>query len=75
MPVYGPVYSPCNQVCSIDNATGLCKGCFRSLNEIARWGQLSDAQKMTVWRALDAREQQAMQSARALNNPPQSNSK
>jgi uncharacterized protein len=31
--------SPCIQVCRIDSASGLCLGCARSLDEIARWAQ------------------------------------
>jgi predicted Fe-S protein YdhL (DUF1289 family) len=32
------VPSPCISVCRMDAATGLCEGCFRTLDEIAAWG-------------------------------------
>jgi hypothetical protein len=45
----GPVIeSPCNRVCTLDPATGLCLGCGRSLEEIARWTQMTDAERARV---------------------------
>ncbi|MGH8799774.1 MAG: DUF1289 domain-containing protein, partial [Casimicrobiaceae bacterium] len=35
------VASPCTSVCTIDRPTGLCAGCFRTLDEIAGWIDLS----------------------------------
>ncbi len=29
--------------------TALCEGCFRTLDEIAAWGQMNDAGKRAVW--------------------------
>lgn len=40
-----PVLSPCIGICEIA-ADGLCKGCHRSLDEIAGWGGLPDATRM-----------------------------
>jgi uncharacterized protein len=39
------IESPCNRVCTLDPASGLCLGCGRSLAEIARWPQMSDAER------------------------------
>ena len=50
-----PVPSPCTQVCRIDERTGWCEGCARSLNEIAAWSAMSDDDKRAVWNALAAR--------------------
>ena len=36
--------SPCSGVCQLD-AVGLCLGCRRSGAEIARWRQMSDAER------------------------------
>lgn len=47
--------SPCISVCRIDEATGLCAGCDRTLDEIARWGSMTESQKGAVWRSIDAR--------------------
>ena len=49
------VASPCVGVCRIDAATGLCIGCARTLDEIARWSTLDDAARRVVWEALAAR--------------------
>ena len=31
------VASPCTSVCAIDPPTGLCAGCYRTIDEIAGW--------------------------------------
>ena len=49
------VRSPCISVCRIDDATGFCAGCYRSLEEIAGWGMMSDDRKALVWEALGRR--------------------
>jgi len=51
--------SPCISVCRMDAATGLCEGCFRTLDEIAAWGLASDEQRRTVWRQLAQRAMRA----------------
>jgi predicted Fe-S protein YdhL (DUF1289 family) len=52
-----PVPSPCTSVCKIDDATGLCAGCLRTLDEIAAWSVLDDAQRRAVWDAIAARRE------------------
>ena len=47
--------SPCTLVCTVDAATGWCLGCARTLDEIARWGVASDAEKRTILAVLPAR--------------------
>ena len=49
------VPSPCNNVCRMNPDTGLCEGCFRTLDEIAAWSVMSDAEKRTVLARLPAR--------------------
>ncbi|MFZ4757906.1 MAG: DUF1289 domain-containing protein [Burkholderiaceae bacterium] len=44
-----PVRSPCISVCRIDADTGLCEGCSRTLDEIADWGTMPDAERLAVW--------------------------
>ncbi len=44
----GGIPSPCISVCTLDDDTGLCKGCLRSDEEIARWLRMSDAEKTQV---------------------------
>jgi len=36
-------------------STGLCEGCFRTLDEIANWSRMEDHEKRAVWRLLDER--------------------
>ena len=55
------VPSPCISVCRMDPATGLCEGCFRTLDEIVAWGAASPVQKRAIWQAL---------AQRALDPPP-----
>lgn len=50
-----PVSTPCIKVCAVSGQTGLCIGCGRSLNEIARWASLSEAERQTIMAALPAR--------------------
>ena len=40
--------SPCVQTCRMDEATDLCIGCGRTLQEIARWGSMSDAERAAI---------------------------
>ena len=49
--------SPCVNVCRMDAATGWCEGCQRTLQEIAAWSGLADADKHAVWQALPARRE------------------
>jgi uncharacterized protein len=34
--------SPCINICRLDDHTGYCLGCFRTLHEIASWSALDD---------------------------------
>ncbi len=45
----GPAPSPCISVCRMIEATGLCEGCQRTIDEIVRWGGADDAYKRAVW--------------------------
>lgn len=49
------IESPCIRVCNIDAATGLCVGCARTLDEIARWRDLDAAARLRVLAAVEAR--------------------
>ena len=42
------IESPCNKVCVMNEASGLCRGCYRTLDEIASWGMMSDEEKVEV---------------------------
>jgi uncharacterized protein len=46
--------SPCIDVCQLD-VNGVCVGCFRTLDEIARWLQIPDDERLKVLATLDDR--------------------
>ena len=51
-----PVPSPCINVCQMDPATGLCRGCLRTIDEIVAWGRASEDEKRAVWAEIRRRE-------------------
>ena len=40
--------SPCINVCQLDARTGLCRGCYRTLDEISVWSEASDNDKLLI---------------------------
>ena len=55
----GRVPSPCISVCRMNPSSGWCEGCFRTIDEIAGWGAMSESDKLRVWGELQARRQRA----------------
>ncbi|WP_019996363.1 DUF1289 domain-containing protein [Aureimonas ureilytica] len=47
--------SPCIKICVLDPQSGWCVGCGRTLDEIAGWGSLSEAERLAVMDGLPAR--------------------
>lgn len=54
------VPSPCISVCQMADDTGWCAGCWRTLDEIAGWGQTSADSKRVVWARIAERIQSRM---------------
>ena len=54
-PERNDVQSPCVNVCQMNPFTGLCRGCFRTLDEIAGWLDFSAAQRLEVLERLEER--------------------
>ena len=52
------VASPCISVCEMDQASGLCTGCYRTLSEIATWSRLPNQQRWEIVQSLRDRRQQ-----------------
>ena len=50
-----PVPSPCINVCEMDKATGLCRGCMRTIDEIVAWGTAGDDYKRAGWKEIRRR--------------------
>jgi uncharacterized protein len=42
-------------VCLLDAELGLCVGCGRTIDEIASWASMSDAERSAIMAALPAR--------------------
>lgn len=51
--------SPCVAVCILDPRTGWCRGCYRTIAEIAGWLDMSEAERRRVMAALPARRESA----------------
>ena len=49
------IATPCIQVCAIDGESGLCLGCFRTLQEIAGWSRFTDAERAGLMAELPGR--------------------
>ncbi len=63
-----PIPSPCISVCHMDERTGWCEGCLRTLDEIAAWSTMSEGAKRSVWKRLGPRR--AQRAAQALPTEP-----
>ena len=51
-----PIATPCIDVCKMDSTSGLCLGCGRTLDEIARWGSMREHERATIMQALEERK-------------------
>jgi predicted Fe-S protein YdhL (DUF1289 family) len=40
--------SPCTSVCELSYDRNICLGCLRTLDEIARWGAMTNTQRRAV---------------------------
>jgi len=48
--------SPCVGVCTLDPVSALCRGCLRSIEEIAGWPRFDAEEKRRVLAALPQRQ-------------------
>jgi len=48
--------SPCNKKCQLINST--CKGCFRTIDEIANWSLLSNSQKIKIFNRIKKQKEE-----------------
>jgi len=46
------IETPCVKVCTLDARTGLCLGCGRTVDEIARWTAMDASERAQVMREL-----------------------
>lgn len=61
-----PVRSPCVNVCEIDRRTGWCRGCARTLDEIAAWPLADEAARLAITAALPGRHERLARRRRWL---------
>jgi len=43
-----PIATPCVKVCVLDTASGLCLGCYRTLEEISGWALRTDDERAAI---------------------------
>ena len=55
------VPSPCVNICVMDEASGLCRGCARTLDEISHWSDYTCGEKLAVLKKLARRRAAAPQ--------------
>jgi len=49
------IESPCVKTCTLDAQSGLCLGCGRTVDEIARWGTMTPAERTRLMAELPLR--------------------
>ena len=52
------IASPCINICKMDPRSGLCSGCFRTIDEITVWAQADDARRVSILAAVARRRQE-----------------
>ena len=50
------IVSPCIGVCQMNDSTGQCLGCYRTVEEIREWWNMSDDERAIVMQSLEARQ-------------------
>ena len=52
------IQSPCISVCAMDDLTGLCQGCYRTIDEIKAWWDMDLEEQKNLLVALEERQLQ-----------------
>ncbi len=50
------VASPCINICKMNERSGLCEGCWRTLDEIIVWGKSDNANKRAILQQIELRK-------------------
>lgn len=61
--------TPCIQVCEIDSDTGVCRGCGRTLAEIAQWSSMGASERRRIMAELPARREATPRSGEHARGP------
>jgi uncharacterized protein len=51
------VPSPCVRICVVDEARDICRGCYRTLDEISKWASYTSGQKFALLDELARRKE------------------
>lgn len=54
-PISAPMKSPCTKICQIDQSSRLCRGCYRTIEEITSWAKMSDNERSRIMADLETR--------------------
>nr|WP_294839301.1 DUF1289 domain-containing protein [uncultured Methylotenera sp.] len=54
------VQSPCIGVCSIDETTGFCNGCYRTIAEIRGWWDMQPTEQQDLLSVLETRQSETV---------------
>ncbi len=50
------IESPCVQICVVHPAERICTGCYRTVDEIARWSRMTSEERQAVMAELPERK-------------------
>lgn len=54
------IYSPCIGVCTMNEETGQCEGCYRTIDEIREWWNMSADERARVMERLEQRQAETL---------------
>jgi len=54
------IQSPCIGVCSLDDTTGYCYGCYRTIDEIKGWWGMSQSEQKSLLSTIETRQSQTV---------------
>jgi len=63
------IKTPCEQICIVDDMSGLCRGCGRGMAEIERWATFSDDERSRIMSELP-RRLEVMRARLAITTSP-----
>jgi len=53
------VPSPCVKICVLDPRTRMCRGCYRTIDEVAEWVEYTPEEKLAVLERVAQRRKEA----------------
>jgi predicted Fe-S protein YdhL (DUF1289 family) len=62
------IESPCVRECRVDQVTGFCVGCFRTMREISYWARYTPGEQRRVMGLIEDRRAALAAAASSLEN-------